>query len=155
MNWVDPSGRVPALLAIPAAAIAAEGAAGAVVGVMAGTIIGKWISDIVLSESGGEGSEDIYVPDDEPCPEASESSPGTPDPDKDRTTAEKIRDITRKPKDWEKVAEKLDPRQPRNGKSIRELWRHKTTGETLERHVLEKGGKVPRGHPHYKWLRSP
>jgi hypothetical protein len=37
-----------------------------------------------------------------------------------------------------------------DGKSYKELYRNKKTGETLERHVLEKGGEPADKHPHYK-----
>ena len=58
-----------------------------------------------------------------------------------------IRDITRNPKDWEKIAEKKDPKQPKGGDSTRELWRNKKTGETVERH---RKTPDPTGHhPHY------
>jgi hypothetical protein len=35
-------------------------------------------------------------------------------------------------------------------KSYKELYRNKKTGETLERHVLERGGEPADKHPHYK-----
>jgi len=43
--------------------------------------IGRWLGGILFSESGDEGGEDIYVPDDKPCTKANEATPGTPDPD--------------------------------------------------------------------------
>jgi hypothetical protein len=48
-----------------------------------------------------------------------------------------------------KIDEKPDTKQPKNGRSYRELWRHKETGELLERHVLERGGKTAKNHPHW------
>lgn len=58
-----------------------------------------------------------------------------------------IRDITKNPKDWEKIAEKRDPKQPKGGDSTRELWRNKQTGELVERH---RKTPDPTGHhPHY------
>ena len=43
-----------------------------------------------------------------------------------------------------------DSKQPKGGRSIRELWRNKETGEILERHVLIRKGKPAKDHPHYK-----
>ncbi|MBI4331765.1 MAG: hypothetical protein HY673_10840 [Chloroflexi bacterium] len=51
---------------------------------------------------------------------------------------------------WEKIGERNDPAQPKDGESIRELWRKKKTGDLLERHVLERGTTPAKGHPHYK-----
>ena len=46
--------------------------------------------------------------------------------------------------------ERPDPDQPENGKSVRELWQNKNTGEQIQRHVLERNGTAPKGHPHYQ-----
>jgi RHS repeat-associated protein len=50
---------------------------------------------------------------------------------------------------WVKIAkDKLDPKQPNNGYSRRELWQNKETGEKIEIHRLKKNGKSPENHPH-------
>jgi len=67
-----------------------------------------------------------------------------------RSTSEKIKDIEEHPGNWEKVNERPDPQQPKNGSSDRELWRNKITGEELQKHVLERGGQAPEDHPHYQ-----
>jgi len=71
----------------------------------------------------------------------------------ERNIGEKVRDIDESPQDWEKIDEKLDPKQPKRGKSIRELWRNKKTGEKIPIH---RKTPDPKGqHPHYdpktKW----
>jgi len=66
---------------------------------------------------------------------------------------DKIKDINQNPKNWEKIGEKLDNYQRKGQKSIRELWRNKKTGQTLEKHRLENintGKPVSKNHPHYK-----
>jgi uncharacterized protein RhaS with RHS repeats len=67
-----------------------------------------------------------------------------------KETDKKIKDIELNPENWEKVNQKPDPKQPNDGKSIRELWRNKNTGDILEKHVLERYGKPTYRHPHYK-----
>ena len=64
-----------------------------------------------------------------------------------KKTGKKIKDINEHPEDWEKIGENKDPKQPRDGKSLRELWRNKKTGESLEKHILEREGETPKGHP--------
>ncbi|MBI4331638.1 MAG: RHS repeat-associated core domain-containing protein [Chloroflexi bacterium] len=57
-------------------------------------------------------------------------------------------DFQKNPNDWEKVDERPDPKQPKDGESLRELWKNKKTGKQIEVHRLERGGKPPKGHPH-------
>jgi RHS repeat-associated protein len=68
---------------------------------------------------------------------------------KGRIIREKILDIRKNPDEWEKIAEKLDPRQPKGGRSVRELLKNKETGELLERHILEQPTPPRTPHPHY------
>ncbi|MFH0791533.1 MAG: RHS repeat-associated core domain-containing protein [Candidatus Omnitrophota bacterium] len=49
---------------------------------------------------------------------------------------------------WEKINERMDPKQPKNGYSKRELWRNKKTGEEMWIHRLKEGGRTPEKHPH-------
>ncbi len=86
-----------------------------------------------------------------PGPAPENPKPEAPEPSSrpERTTGEKIKDIESHPEKWEKTGEKPDPDQPKGGESTRERWRNRETGEELDKHILERGGQTPKGHPHY------
>jgi len=69
-----------------------------------------------------------------------------------RNKDEKIRDIQENPENWEKVGDSAEPATSpsyKGGTSVRETWRHKATGEEVERHVIYgPSGKVVHG-PHW------
>jgi hypothetical protein len=67
-----------------------------------------------------------------------------------RSLRERIKDANENPDKWEKIDQRPDPNQPKNGSSVRELWRNKETGELLEKHVLERNGEIPKNHPHWE-----
>ncbi|MGH8017276.1 MAG: RHS repeat-associated core domain-containing protein [Opitutaceae bacterium] len=68
-----------------------------------------------------------------------------------RTIGELWKDLIDNPDDWEKIDERSDPRQPRGGESVREVWRKKDTGETIGLHRKTPPGTRRDGsprHPH-------
>ncbi|MEW6606731.1 MAG: RHS repeat-associated core domain-containing protein [bacterium] len=72
-------------------------------------------------------------------------------PQQDRSIGEKWKDFQQNPDDWEKIGEKFDPSQPKDGDSSRELWRNKKTGEEIGIHKKTPTGTNKKGkpkHPH-------
>ena len=56
-------------------------------------------------------------------------------------------DFKKNPDDWQKIDSKKDPRQPKAGESVRELWENTKTGERLGIHRKTPKGKTPHPHP--------
>ena len=55
------------------------------------------------------------------------------------------------PDNWEKIDELTEDPPAGCDESKRELWKNKTTGDTLEKHVLTKpnGRPMNKNHPHW------
>lgn len=68
-----------------------------------------------------------------------------------RSIGELWKDWGDNPGSWEKVRERADPRQPRGGESVREVWRNRETGEEIGVHRKNPPGTRRDGsprHPH-------
>ena len=68
-----------------------------------------------------------------------------------RSIGELWKDWGDNPGNWEKVKERADPRQPRGGESVREVWRNNETGEEIGVHRKNPPGTRSDGsprHPH-------